>query len=598
MAYTYVLSYLSRSKTIEPVSIGKINVAKEDGEAFFREKMSGSLVLSGDDYEFVFQGQQFGYQCCQKFDLSINKSCGTGVSSLFWAGTFTMADISWDHDNRTATVKKVSVSDRYSLILMNWHKEINWLDILTKLNQPLWMKASYFQTTPKTADYNPLGRYEHFRAMPFIIAIQWLVNQTMIGTSQEGMADGEYPGEFLSFSTFLGAETNPVTNKPNYLKYILLEHISEAVRPNASNPAEKGIVSLKQLLAELKIMFNAYWHIDEVGKFHIEHISFFPHLSYLPVPTTLDLTAPSFKETMRGLNRYDFQQEKLKGIEGITFSINESSYSSESEYYPERKQDPSIQDFNGAYMTFADTCSPKDDKGEKIQEIRSVNMFTTDFYGVTFKPDTMPKQGWYLVHVPYYTNMDGIVEGWSPISGKKFKNGCLSPGRLYYDFGRYESSFIAGMFSSQPDRPKEILTEQAQITERPLRTKTVKAIKAFAPIELDLCCGMSYNFSGYIKHPSAEKCVLEQLEYDLITQSVTLTIIGIDTCTDSSFPGEYIEDEAPSTGCTVKGVLLRTETITIVTNFGWTIRTMTDFFADGTCGEYTSIRSDSFITNQ
>lgn len=597
MAYTYQLSYQTRQRTITPLEIGKIVLEKEMSEAFFREKYNGSMVLVGEDYLFLLDAERFSIQCCQQLALSIFKDC-SGSKSLFWSGTFTLQDIKFDLDNRTATVKKISVSDQYNQIFSNWHKNINLLDLIHKPGIPLYLKASYLQTTPTTTEYNPLGRYEHERAIPFVGALQWLVSQTMIGTSQESMADGDFGGDFQSFSQFLYAPVNPVTKEENYLRNVLLEHISEAKRPKASTAAREGYVSLKDVLAELKDMFKAYWYIDEAGKFHIEHISFFPHYSYLPQPTTLDLTGPDFKEAMSGLNQYEYQQEKLSAIEGIEFTINRASYSQQSTVFPDKSINPSVVDFNAAYMIYSETCAPKDDKNELVTDMRSVDMFTTDYIGVTFKPDTMPDIGWYLVHVPFYNNMDGVISGWSPISGLKYKNGCLSPARLYYDFGRYENSFPFGLFSSIKDKPNEIPSFPGQVTERPLTSRTVKAIKAFSTIQLNLCCGnSSYDFSGFIKHPLADKCLLQRLEYDLVLENVEVNITGINTCTDSPFP-DYEETEEPVEGCLPKGQLIRTETMTFNTNFGWTIVTLTSYFSDGNCGEYSSTKTDSYITNQ
>lgn len=159
MAFIYKLSYGSRSATIQPKAIGKIVVAREEEEVFFREKLIGTLVVTGDDYHFLNDAKTFAVECCQEIALFIERTCAGGTE-LFWQGYFTLMDIQWDEDNTQATIKKIQTRDDYSAIFANWHKEINWLDY-KKVYRPNTGKVSFgptiqfHQITPYSAQYNP-----------------------------------------------------------------------------------------------------------------------------------------------------------------------------------------------------------------------------------------------------------------------------------------------------------------------------------------------------------------------------------------------------------------------------------------------------------
>ncbi|GAB2784387.1 hypothetical protein GCM10027275_30720 [Rhabdobacter roseus] len=586
MAHAYKLTYFTKTATINPKSIGKITVAREEGEAFFREKMSGSMTLSGDDYLFMLEAQAYAQNCCQELTLSVEQVCREEVD-VFWEGTFTLQDLEWDYDQQSVTITSVKVKDLYGAIIGNWHREVNWLDykVLTPFKFPV----------PTTEEFNPAGSDMHSRARHFNSALLYLIKQTLLGTGYEDMAEVT----LAELSEFLCADTNPVTGKENYLRDVSLLQISDAKRPSASNPAIKGIVTLKDVLDNLKKMYNAYWTITEEGKFKIEHISYFPHGSYTPPVVTLDLTAPAYKETMRGTNRLSYANDRLKGIEGVEFSISKSAFEAKSEVYTEPKN-PSSAEFSAAYMTYSESCVPRDSKGERTEEVISVGLFTTDWQTIVYRPDTMPDEGWVLVHTIINPAWSEVPYGWLPISGLRYPNGHLAASRLYYDFGRYANSFAYGLFGNQKEQPpKPITTPPAAAIELPLKSRSVKPIKKFATVQLSRCCGEVYDFTGLVKHPLAEVAEIDQLEFDLLTQTVELTIVAANECSDIPFP-EYYEPIEPEQGCYPAGTLLRTEEVRRYSQnnaaYYVTVIELADVYADGKCAEYKTTRTKSLTT--
>jgi len=395
------------------------------------------------------------------------------------------------------------------------------------------------------------------------------------------------------FSQFLNADINPVTKKGNYLKEVSILHLSDAKRPGASNYATKGIITLKSVLDDLKRLYNAYWFIDDDNRIRIEHISFFPHQTYDPPVVSLDLTSDSFNDIMSGSKKLTYQSDILKGIEGVEFSISQSAQDSTSELHT----DPisvAINEFDAVYLSYSETCVPLNDKGEKSSEVNTVSQFITNWSAIEYRPDTLPEEGWALVRTVIDGSIDNVPYGWLPISGFQWKNGVLAASRLFFDFGRYDNSFAYGVFSSHKEKPK-IIDPAQTVTEKPLRLKVTKKVKTFKDVELPLCCGDMYDWTGYIKHPLDDKCVVQQLEYNLITQTVTATIAASNTCTDNPYP-DYEESEEPVTGCPSAGALIRQEESTeylydnpIATYYMITYKSI---YADGSCGEYSSSRQE------
>lgn len=599
MSYSYRLEYATRSKIIQPKSVGKIVVAKEDGEAFFREKMSGSVTVTLEDYNFIRDAEIYAVECCQEITFIVERSCVSG-REIFWEGYFSLYDVEWDLDNQEAVIKKITVRDKYNVVFANWHKEINWFgDIPIRRpaaayvpNHPL---QPFTHTAPTSNEFNPSGSNSFGRGFYFNYAILWLVKETLKETASEPYSEITEQ----QMSEFLTAETNPVNGKPNYLRDVLLMHISDAKRPGSSEPAWIGKVTLRDVLEGLKQLYNAYWFIDEDDHFRIEHISYFKNFSYTLPGITLDLTEARFAERMKYKNKYSYQADLLKGREGVEQSLTLSAFSQQSQLWT-NFANPSNPEFSAAYMWFGESCVPRNDKGETGEEYKSVSLFTTDWRTVIYKPDIVSDQGWVLVHVPILNAPDAVAYGWCPILNEYWTNGNMSMTRLFYEFGRNDLSFQYGMMSFQKQAQKKGINQGSDyVTERPMKAKSTKRVKLFDSVELDMCCGNEYDFSGFIKHPLDDNCVVDRMEYDLSTETVTITPVSSTSCDNIPFP-EYEEIEEPNPECPSQGTIIRsemTDSYTAHTAINYVYITIyTDYYADGNCGEYSATREVRQVT--
>ncbi|HSW80324.1 MAG TPA: hypothetical protein VLG47_06110 [Candidatus Saccharimonadales bacterium] len=595
MAYRYRLEYATRSQLITPKSAVKVTVAKEQDEAFFREKVSGSITLTGDDYVFLKDAETYSVECCQEITFIIERTC---EEEIFWEGYFTLYNVKWDDDNREATIQKLTVRDQYTAVFANWHKEINWFGDIpphrpAAAYDPVQDLVPFTHTALQSEEFNPTGSNLYPRGFYFNAAILFLIKQTFKGTPAEVYSNITT----AQMSDFLTLPTNPANGKTNYLPQVIMMHISDAKRPGASEPAWRGNVTLRDLLTNLKLLYNAYWYIDEDNRFRIEHISYFKNFSYTPPGVTIDLTEERFAEKMVGKNNYEYAADELKGREGVEQSITLSAYDQKSEVWTQFAN-PSSREFSSVYMNYADNCVPKDEKGVAAESYQSISMFTTDWRTVTYKPDTVADQGWLLVYVPNLLAENAVAPGWLPIANEYMLNGNLAQSRLFYEFGRTDLSFQYGMMTYEK-QTKPASVEGNYIYERPMRAKSTKRIKTFGPVELSMCCGETYDFTGFIKHPLADECVVSTLEFDLENESVTLNLVTTNNCDNIPFP-EYVEIEEPSPTCPEQGTLVRTEetsSYTAHTAINYVrIIVYTDYYADGECGEYSKSRQVREVT--
>lgn len=592
-SFRYRLEYATRSQLVTPKDPVKIVVSREQEEVFFREKLTGSVTLTNEDYQFLRDAETYAVECCQEITFIIERSC---AEEIFWEGYFTLYNVEWDHDNQEATIQKITVRDQYSVVFANWHKEINWFGDIPPHRPGAYYVPEHplkpFTQPTVTSEYNPTGSDIYYRGFYFNYAILWLIQQTLKGTQAESYADITEQ----QMSDFLTLPTNPANGKPNYLRDVLLMHISDAKRPNSTEPASIGKVTLRDVLSNLKLLYNAWWYIDENGHFRIEHISYFKNFSYSPVGVTLDLVQEQEENSEIIIKKkYSYSADELKGREGVEQSLTLSAFDQKSEIWT-NFANPSTREFSAAYMNYSDSCVPRDEKGAAAEDYRPISLFTTDWRTVSYKPDTVPDQGWVLVNVVNFTAESGIELGWVPIENEYYTNGRLAMTRLFYEFGRTDLSFAYGMMTFEKQtKPGEPNPESNYVTERPMRAKSTKRIKLFESIELPVCCGSDYDFTGIIKHPLDDETYMDRLEFNLDTETVNLTVIAVNNCENIPFP-EYVEIEEPNQECPEQGRLIRSElsqeyTQHTAINYVY-IYVYTDYYADGECGEYYQTRTE------
>ena len=110
-------------------------------------------------------------------------------------------------------------------------------------------------------------------------------------------------------SFFLQNATNPVLGGVNQYQYLTIAQKSDIKRPNATNPATIGMMSLKRILEMLR-MYNLFWTFDG-SVLRIEHYDFWTSAD------GLDLRTQSLAQKS---NKYSYLKDRMPKYEKFTFA--------------------------------------------------------------------------------------------------------------------------------------------------------------------------------------------------------------------------------------------------------------------------------------
>jgi hypothetical protein len=181
---------------------------------------------------------------------------------------------------------------------------------------------------------------------------------------------------------------------------------SDVIFANAFNNASRAEITLKDLLTQLRNIFNVEWDIDDVsGEFFIEHISEFEGSN------GLDLTVPPYSEMIEGFENYSYQSVPVPRREVFTWMDKDVV----SDY------------FKGEPIVYNEASATDDDLEINADKV------STDFTALVSYPDSSNPEGLFLGAV----GVDGSENYLNFEDGKI--NGHLSFTKLhdnYWTFGR------------------------------------------------------------------------------------------------------------------------------------------------------------------
>jgi hypothetical protein len=163
------------------------------------------------------------------------------------------------------------------------------------------------------------GTYNLTRGPRFIDVLSYLVSQSNPDLVN---ANGKIKSDLFT------ASTSPIDRLPNKLQNMLIYQASDVKGYFKSEAAKKGMISLKSLLEELRIMFNAYYRINADGIFELEHLSFFESGQ-----ASIDTTRPEYKYNAHK-KAYEYLKAKMPRYERLEFAQpgEEGFESAEIEY--------------------------------------------------------------------------------------------------------------------------------------------------------------------------------------------------------------------------------------------------------------------------
>lgn len=213
---------------------------------------------------------------------------------------------------------------------------------------------------------------------------------------------------------------NYVTGLPTKTEDLIVVQKSDAIDPDASNPATIGEMTFKEIMKALNVMFQVYWRIDERGRLRIEH------WKYWDFPIGLDIT--SGRDVIEPLI-YEHQTGDVPRVERLTFMEAQS------------------RDFVGADIVYGGACvNTENDEAEKEY---SPGKVTTDISFVISDPDAISKTGFvFLATVFNGTAYDTIIEA-GAITGNYIANAPMSVANLERDYWTWNRYLPSGNMNRQ-----------------------------------------------------------------------------------------------------------------------------------------------------
>jgi hypothetical protein len=233
-------------------------------------------------------------------------------------------------------------------------------------------------------------------------------------------------------SLFFTALNNPVTGQVNKLKDVLLAQKTDITGYNSSEPASKGMLSLKTLTDELRKMFRCYWFLDSAGKFRIEHESYFS------AQGTFSLLRPQWANAVRNTRKYEYNKTAMPRYQKLTFA------------------EAFNDDFVAGDIEYTSDCVNKQEGQDTVEE--TVSTFTTDLKGLIIAAGNN-KSGFVML-----THAAGkVLDEVGDVTGELIPNGHLSAANLVKTYHRHNRVIIAGKVNGKNTVFASVLKSRKQV---------------------------------------------------------------------------------------------------------------------------------------
>ena len=320
--FTFYINYGTTTTQVYPLNFLETSLVwePETGHVYYRQKFQGTLVFGGtklkDDFDFFWDIEEIAP--CARLYFKIYKD-----TFLYWEGYFSTSNGSWDLDECTFSVTPL-VDDVYNKIFDGWDIEYNIL--------------SYGEITETVCIFdngNPTDDETYDRCRMLVDVIEYLLRKTT--------------GDVAAIvnSDFFEDATNYVTDTTNHYDYVAIMQKSDAKRPNATNNALVGMMSLKHILEIISCM-NLTWEYDGTD-LRIEHISYWPENPGIDIST---------QKIARGTNKYKYLNETIPKYEKFSWM---EAYNT---------------DFIGVPIEYSDDCVTSDIANNSVE--LTLSDITTD----------------------------------------------------------------------------------------------------------------------------------------------------------------------------------------------------------------------------
>lgn len=163
---------------------------------------------------------------------------------------------------------------------------------------------------------------------------------------------------------------------------VLISPISAVKRTYYSNPAQKGEITLREVLDMLKNCYNCYWFIDNKGRFRIEHVDWFRSGGAFSGGSSRILQDLTTIEAPRNFKRWAFGQNK--------WSYNRTDLPERIEF---KWTEQSTDVFNGTAVEYKSNYV----KAGNTESV-TIENFSADVDYCTTMQEEVSDDGWVLLY--------------------------------------------------------------------------------------------------------------------------------------------------------------------------------------------------------
>lgn len=201
---------------------------------------------------------------------------------------------------------------------------------------------------------------------------------------------------------------NYITGGANQINHLVILQKSDAIDPNASNPATIGEMTFAELMAALRVMFRCYWDIDDDGYLRVEH------WHYWLFDSGLDMTEQRDGRTVDPLI-YDAVGGEIPRIERAIWMEAQG------------------RDFVGKDIVYAGPCVNTEEPKEW-----SPGKITTDIAFIQASPDQISRDGFAIMACTVDSGAYSVILDNGAITGNYATNAPLSWANLQRDFWTWD----------------------------------------------------------------------------------------------------------------------------------------------------------------
>jgi hypothetical protein len=278
------------------------------------------------------------------------------------------------------------------------------------------------------------------------------------------------------------AGLNYVTGQPTQTEHLLIMQKSDAMDPDATNPATIGEMSFAELMNFLWVAYRCWWDITPEGVLRIEHFIYWQGQPGIDVSTVAGANEPL---------RYKHLNDEIPRIERALWMEAQS------------------RDFVGLDIIYSGPCAKKD-----AIEQWEPGKITTDINFVNTDPEAIEKDG-FVVLAADFNGVDqySVIVDNGAITGNFAANAPLSWANLQRDFWQWDRYLPTGSMNGQPTNFMGYLPNIEQ-----------------DDVSIPMCCGLSsFDARQYLTTKLGQRLGIQRGEvlsadHDLKTGRTTFVI--------------------------------------------------------------------------